>query len=47
MTGLGAVIPSHVVIKRRVWKDQEVTVERDNGVFFGGDDRQGGLLAEH
>lgn len=35
MARLGAMVPSHVVIKGRVLKDQGITVERDGGVFLG------------
>ena len=36
MVGLEAVVPSHTVIKRRVPKNQGITVERNGGILHGG-----------
>lgn len=36
MAELGAVVPSHMVIKGNVLKDLEITVERDGGVLLEG-----------
>lgn len=36
MAGLGAVVASHTVIRRRVFKDQGSAVGRDSGVLLGG-----------